>query len=84
MAEQFVVRVPTDLAASVDGLVGGGTFASRSDAVRVGLELVVERERRAAVGRAIVAGYERVPQAADDDLAWTQALGTAMIAQEPW
>ena len=83
MTEQFVVRVPEELAASVDGLVSGGAFASRSDAVRAGLELVVERERRAAIGRAIVAGYERVPQDGDD-LAWTQALGAAMIAEESW
>ncbi len=63
--------------------MSGGTFASRSDAVRAGLELVVEHERRAAIGRAIVAGYERVPQAGDD-VAWTQLLGVAMIAEEPW
>jgi Arc/MetJ-type ribon-helix-helix transcriptional regulator len=83
MAEQFVVRVPAELATSVDGLVSGGSFTSRSDAVRAGLELVVERERRAAIGREIVAGYERVPQAGDD-VAWAQALGSAMIAEEPW
>jgi len=83
MAEQFVVRVSPELAASVDGLVSSGSFASRSDAVRAGLELVVERERRAAIGRAIVAGYERVPQGGDD-VAWAEALGSAMIAEEPW
>jgi hypothetical protein len=43
---------------------------------------LVERERRAAVGRAIVAGYERVPQ--DDDLLWSDAKTAAMIAEEPW
>jgi Arc/MetJ-type ribon-helix-helix transcriptional regulator len=83
MTEQFVVRVPPELAASVDGLVSAGSFASRSEAVRAGLELVVEREHRDAIGRAIVAGYERLPQA-EDDLAWTQALGAAMTAEEPW
>jgi Arc/MetJ-type ribon-helix-helix transcriptional regulator len=83
MTIQLVTRVPGDLVSSVDALVADGVFASRSDAVRSALELLVERERRAAVGRSIVSGYERVPQEADD-LSWTEALGAAMIAQEPW
>lgn len=80
---QLVTRLPDTLAQAVDGLVRGGVFASRSDAVRAGLEIVVERERRAAVGRAIVEGYGRFPQN-DDDLAWPDANTAAMIAEEPW
>jgi hypothetical protein len=47
------------------------------------LEVVVERERRRAVGRAIVEGYRQSPQD-DDDLAWADAATAAMIAEEPW
>jgi len=83
MAVQLVTRVPDAVADAVDGLVRAGVFASRSDAVRAGLEAVVERERRAAIGRAIVDGYRRVPQDADD-LAWPDAATAAMIAEEPW
>ena len=83
MTVQLVTRVPQELASSVDALVTDGVFASRSDAVRTALDLLIERERRAAVGRAIVSGYTRVPQGADD-LSWTTALGAAMIAEEPW
>jgi Arc/MetJ-type ribon-helix-helix transcriptional regulator len=81
---QLVARVPDDIAAAVDDLVRARVFASRSDAVRAGLEAVVERERRTAIGRAIVAGYQRIPQRDDDDLAWPDAATAAMIAEEPW
>jgi Arc/MetJ-type ribon-helix-helix transcriptional regulator len=80
---QLVTRVPDAVAKAVDGLVRAGVFASRSDAVRAGLEAVVERERRDAIGRAIVDGYRRTPQD-EDDLAWPDAATSAMIAEEPW
>ena len=83
MAIQLVTRVPDGVAKAVDDLVEAGVFASRSDAVRAGLEAVVERERRDAIGRAIVDGYRRVPQDGDD-LAWSDAASSAMIAEEPW
>lgn len=80
---QLVTRVPDSIAKAVDGLVQAGVFASRSEAVRAGLEAVVDRERREAVGRAIVEGYRRLPQN-EDDLAWSDAATSAMIAEEPW
>jgi Arc/MetJ-type ribon-helix-helix transcriptional regulator len=83
MAVQLVTRVSDALADAVDGLVQAGVFSSRSEAVRAGLENVLERERRAATGRAIVEGYRRIPQG-DDDLAWSDAATSAMIAEEPW
>jgi putative addiction module CopG family antidote len=83
MAVQFVTRVPDDIAKAIDGLVDAGVYASRSEVVRAGLEAVVERDRRAAIGRAIVDGYRRVPQDGDD-LAWSDAATAAMIAEEPW
>jgi Arc/MetJ-type ribon-helix-helix transcriptional regulator len=84
MTVQLVTRIPDTIAVAVDHLVDEGVFASRSDAVRAGLEAVIDRERRAAVGRAIVEGYKRVPQGDDDDLAWSDAATSAMIAEEPW
>lgn len=83
MTAQFVTRVPDAIAEAVDELVQAGVFASRSDAVRAGLEAVVERKRRDAIGRAIADGYRRVPQD-EDDLAWSDAATTAMVAEEPW
>ena len=83
MSVQLVTRIPESVAEAVDDLVRSGVYASRSDAVRAGLEAVVERERREAIGRAIVEGYRRVPQDRDD-LAWSDAASSAMIAEEPW
>jgi len=83
MTVQLVTRVPDSIAEAVDHLVEQGVFSSRSDAVRAGLEAVVDRERRDAIGRAIVEGYRRIPQDADD-LAWPDAASSAMIAEEPW
>jgi Arc/MetJ-type ribon-helix-helix transcriptional regulator len=83
MAVQLVTRIPDSLAQAVDELVRDGVFASRSDAVRAGLDAVIDRERRDAIGRAIADGYRRVPQE-EDDLAWSDAASAAMIAEEPW
>lgn len=83
MGVQLVTRVPEAVAQAVDGLVRAGVYASRSDAVRAGLEAVIERERRSAIGRAIADGYRRVPQG-EDDLGWSDAATAAMIAEEPW
>lgn len=80
---QLVVRVPEGLVASVDALVSSGRFASRSETVRAGLESLIERERRAATGRAIVGGYEKLSQDGDD-LEWPDSASAAMIAEEPW
>ena len=82
MTVQLVTRVPDAVAQAIDDLVRDGVFTSRSDAVRAGLEAVVERERRQAIGRAIVDGYRRLPQ--DDDLAWSDAATVSMITEEPW
>jgi Arc/MetJ-type ribon-helix-helix transcriptional regulator len=83
MTVQLVTRIPDELADAVDELVQAGAFASRSEAVRAGLDAVVDQQRRARVGEAIVRGYLSVPQE-HDDLSWTDAASAAMIAEEPW
>jgi len=80
---QLVTRVPDDIAAAIDDLVAARVFGSRSEAVRAGLEAVIERERRAAIGQAIVDGYTRIPQE-QDEIEWSDAATAAMIAEEPW
>jgi Arc/MetJ-type ribon-helix-helix transcriptional regulator len=65
---QLVIRVGDDLAAEVDRLVEEGIVASRSQAVRLGLEILVDRERRRRIAAAIVRGYEAVPQ-------WDEEVG---------
>lgn len=78
-----MTRVPDTTAAAVDELIEAGVYASRSEAVRAGLDAVVDRERRKALGEAIADGYRRIPQDADD-LSWPDAATSAMIAEEPW
>jgi Arc/MetJ-type ribon-helix-helix transcriptional regulator len=63
MSPQIAVRLPAPLLDEIDSLVDAGRFETRADAIRSGIELIVDAERRSRVGRAIVAGYERVPQA---------------------
>lgn len=80
---QLVTRVDDELAAHVDALVRDGVVRSRSEAVRRGLEALVEQHRRARIGAEIVAGYERLPQS-EDDGEWTDEATRQMIAEEPW
>jgi Arc/MetJ-type ribon-helix-helix transcriptional regulator len=80
---QVVARLNDDLVAAVDDLVSEGVFESRSDAIRRALEFVVDAERRTRIGDAIVAGYERIPETAEE-LRWAEAATAAMIADEPW
>lgn len=80
---QLVTRVDDDLAAAVDQLVEAGVVASRSEAVRVGLEQLVDRCRRDEIGARIVRGYRERPQD-DAEVAWADESSVRMIAEEPW
>jgi Arc/MetJ-type ribon-helix-helix transcriptional regulator len=80
---QLVTRVDDRLAKEIDELVAEGVVASRSEAVRVALEALLERHRRRRTGLAIVAGYRRVPQT-DTEVGWADEATRRMIADEPW
>lgn len=80
---QLVTRVGEDLVAAVDQLVADGVVASRSEAVRLGLETLVARHRRARVGQAIVDAYRRQPQE-EAESGWADDATRRMIAEEPW
>jgi len=80
---QLVTRVEDDLAAAVDRLVEAGVFASRSEAVRLGLERLVDRCRRDEIGERITRGYRERPQS-DAEVAWADESSVRMITEEPW
>ncbi len=80
---QLVTRVEDGLAAAVDDLVAAGVVASRSEAVRMGLEQLVDRFRRDQIASQIVRGYSSVPQT-DEELGWADQATAQMIADEPW
>ena len=69
MSEQITIRIPDELAGSLEDLVGTGRFDTKADAVRSALETLVDAERRRRVGELISEGYRRIPQTDGDDLA---------------
>lgn len=80
---QLVTRVDDQLASAVDELVEAGIVASRSEAVRLGLERLVDRCRRDEIGAQIVRGYRERPQD-DAEVAWADEASVRMIAEESW
>ena len=65
------------------GLVEGGEFASRSDAVRHGLESLVRQQERRQIDQAFAEGFRRHPDR-DDELADAERLALDAIDDEPW
>ncbi len=80
---QLVARVDDALVAQVDRLVADGIVASRSEAMRIGLEGLVEENRRKLVGARIVDGYRRLPQT-EEELAGLDVATRALVEEEPW
>ncbi len=80
---QLVTRVEDELAAAVDQLVEAGIVGSRSEAVRLGLERLVDRFRRDEIGAQIARGYRDQPQS-DAEIGWVDESSVRMIAEEPW
>ncbi|MDY7106634.1 MAG: ribbon-helix-helix domain-containing protein [Actinomycetota bacterium] len=80
---QLVTRVDDDLASAIDALVERGVVASRSEAVRLGLEHLVDQHRRAEIGARITEGYRARPQT-ESEVGWADDATVKMIAEEPW
>jgi len=54
-----------------------------SEAVRLGLERLIDRCRRDEIGRNIARGYRELPQD-EAEVAWADESTARMIADEPW
>jgi Arc/MetJ-type ribon-helix-helix transcriptional regulator len=80
---QFVTRLEDSLADRVDSLVAAGVLASRSEAVRIGLERLTDELERERIGQVIVEGYKRVPQT-EEELAWADEAFERMLEEESW
>lgn len=80
---QLVTRLDDEAVAQIDGLVADGIVESRSDAVRQGLALLLDRHRRQQIAQAIIAGYAAQPQTAAE-IGWSDEATARMIADEPW
>lgn len=80
---QLVARIDEELAACVDELVAEGVVESRSDAVRRGLQILVDQQRRRRTGEAITRGYQQYPQR-EEEVGWADEATIRMIGDEPW
>ena len=80
---QLVARIDDDLARSIDRLIAEGVVESRSDAVRKGLQALIESTRRRRTADEIIAGYTQQPQT-ENEVAWVDQAIVQMIADEPW
>ncbi len=82
-SKQIAIRIPDELASSLEALVPTGRFGTKADAVRSALEALIEAERRRDVGARIAEGYRRIPQD-DDDVAAATEAAIRSIHDEPW
>jgi len=80
---QLVTRLHDRLLEKVDGLVADGVVSNRSEAVRLGLERLVDEHRRQRIGTAIADGYRRRPQT-EAELAGVDEAALALVEEEPW
>jgi Arc/MetJ-type ribon-helix-helix transcriptional regulator len=78
-----VTRLDDKLAAQLDDLVADGVVSSRSEAVRLGLERLIEEHRRRRLGAEIADAYRRQPQT-EEELAGLEEATRALLAEEPW
>lgn len=80
---QLVARLDDRLMAEVDRLVADGVVANRSEAVRLGLERLVDQQQRQRVAAVIVESYRQRPQS-DEELAGLDEATRALVSDEPW
>jgi Arc/MetJ-type ribon-helix-helix transcriptional regulator len=69
------VRLTKSDLAALDAAVASGRFASRSEALRAGLELILREEREREIDEAYARGYGRHPQEE-----WIGEVGLAGLA----
>lgn len=83
MTVQIAVKLPGHVLTAIDELVDDGRFDSRSDVVRTGLSLVLERARAERIDRSFSEGFGRLPEG-PDELADARRLAIDAINAEPW
>lgn len=83
MSVMITVRMSPDRVERVDALVASGAYRTRAEVVREAVDQLLRREEEAAIDRAIVEGYSRVPQT-DDELRSADLDLIDSIREEPW
>lgn len=78
---QVLVQLSDELLALLDERAAK-SGRSRSEIIRAAIERELAAEREAAIDRAIVEGYTRIPPPEHDP--WAEASAKRSIAAEPW
>jgi Arc/MetJ-type ribon-helix-helix transcriptional regulator len=79
----ITVRMSQDRVKRVDALIASGAFSTRAELVREAVDRLLSAEEQAAIDRAIVEGYTRMPQT-EEELRWAEAAARRSVAAEPW
>lgn len=79
----IVTRSDERLAGDVDEIVRVGVARNRSELARVGLEQLVDRQRRHLVGLALAEAYRRQPQSSTEVTGVSHAT-RALVEEESW
>ena len=82
MSKMITVRMPEDRVARIDAFVGGD-YETRASFIIAAIDRLVGELEEREIDRAIVEGYTRMPQTAED-LRWAEASARRSIAEEPW
>lgn len=77
---QALVQLSDELVALLDAKAAREQ-TSRSALIRSAIEFYLAEDREAAIDRAIIEGYTRMPQEPDP---WADAAARRSIAEEPW
>lgn len=83
MSTQIAVKLPDEVVLAVDRMVDGGTFGSRSQAVRAALESLLQQSESARVRQAFARGFQRHPER-PDEMSDARRLAIDAIEDEPW
>lgn len=83
MTVQIAVKLPDALAGRLDLLVRDGSFASRSQALRAGLEAMLASRENEALKRHYRDAFARCPET-PEEIADATRLAVDSIHDEPW
>jgi len=77
------IRLPDDTIEKIDELVHPGGYATRTEAIRRAIDVLLDAHERSAIDREIVDAYTRMPQT-DEEVAIATAAVRALIEEDPW
>jgi Arc/MetJ-type ribon-helix-helix transcriptional regulator len=83
MTIQIAIKLTDELVGEVDRLVERGDFASRSQAIRTGLEGLVADRRRQELDRRYRDAMARFPET-DEEIVEARRSAVDAINEEPW